>query len=91
MVAAMEEFQSLKGNRVASMKQKKSTKKFLKSAAKAKHGKEDVKPKKPFGKKKPRQTEEEMEVGHEENYINLKQPTNKVKKDTVKRFESEQA
>jgi hypothetical protein len=67
------------------MKQKKSTKKFLKNAAKPKHGKPEAKPNKSFGKKKPRQEEDDMEVGHEENYINLKQPTNKVKKDTVKR------
>lgn len=56
------------------MKQKKSTKKFLKSVAKPKHGKEE--PKKSFGKKKAKkQGDEPVEFSREERTINLKQPT----------------
>ena len=70
------------------MKQKKSTKKFLKSAAKPKHGsKETTKPKKSFGKRKPKSNDDDsMEVGQEESYINLKKPTGaKGKNNSIKR------
>lgn len=66
------------------MKQKKSTKKFLKNAAKPKHGKEQTPVKKSHGKpKKPKQREESMQATREEGAINLKAP--KSSKDAVKR------
>ena len=70
------------------MKQKKATKKFLKNAAKPKHGKEQAAPKKSFGKKKPKQQHDEpMESGNEESFINLKKPTSgKQSKNSIKRL-----
>jgi hypothetical protein len=67
------------------MKQKKSTKKFLKNAAKPKHGKEQQqKPKKAFGKPKPGKRADEAEFVKEDQAINLKQPTAGKGKGSVK-------
>lgn len=68
------------------MRQKKATKKFLKSAAKQKHGKEQAThPKKSFGKPRSKpHKEEDAEFAEVEKTIPLKQPTSKSGKGAIK-------